>query len=293
MSRLGHPCLLAGAFACLPLSLDARAAEPPDGWLRDQMKHAYEACHESKIKVGESQRLVERALALSAKAPPKDMAGRGVARQAEFKARSALAKNKAWNERACARARTLDQQLSVLPKGNDWSLPVYVRGDVKVDTGHGLKRWDGKTPLQPGQTLKTGKDGYAEMVFPDGAELRVGPNTEFTVEKELPIFKNGSFYYARAKHDLEEFKEALLHRRFAVRTPTAVLAVRGTKFALVVDPKGPSRLALMEGEAAIIDTKSGTETVVHAGQQVEFQDANILRGPEPLDPKSFQEAVQP
>lgn len=283
-------------FIVVALSLFPAAhalAAPSRDWLADEMRTAQTACRQSQEEVDRSQELVREALALTAKAPAGDVAGRAVVREAELKARSALARNRLWHRRACARAGNLEKTVAAVPGGDRWFLPVYVQGEVTVDTGGGFSPWDGKSPLGPGQTIRTGKNGYAELLVAGGGELRIGPDAEFRAARdpqEMSVFEKGRFYYFR-------LKEALLHpeeMRYQIERGSAcALAVRGTRFALVVDPGGMSRLALMDGEVALIDTRTGKETPLRAGQQVFFTGTRVLRGPEPIDFTAFGNPVHP
>ncbi len=114
-------------------------------------------------------------------------------------------------------------------------------GQVVVQKA-GTTNWVPATPnlaLRDQDLVRTGPNGIAVLVFPDGSALQLEPNTEFEV-RLLDFFRGGmrdrSFMVRMGAIT------AYISQFFGVRsqatmcTPTAVAAVRGTAFRVVYDP---------------------------------------------------------
>lgn len=87
-----------------------------------------------------------------------------------------------------------------------------------------------EVPLDPDDSIKTGSSGSAEISLENQGVITLGRNTEFEVrsmEKEDSSFK---LVLGSLIAKIEKF--AMKKRRLAVRTPSAVCAIRGTEFAV-------------------------------------------------------------
>ncbi|EDZ63490.1 hypothetical protein CBGD1_1110 [Sulfurimonas gotlandica GD1] len=62
--------------------------------------------------------------------------------------------------------------------------------------------------------------------------------------------------------------KAKMQRKFEVRTPTAVLAVRGTKFRTNIDKAGRTILDMKEGVVDVTNLKDLSHTLVYAGERL-------------------------
>ncbi len=111
---------------------------------------------------------------------------------------------------------------------------------------------------QPGDTVRTGKDGNAGLFLPDGSDISVGAGSAVMLAEDgLQLFFGQ--IKAEVKHKLAG--------KFEVRTPSAVTSVRGTEFVVRELPGKPSSVIVLRGTVAFSDIK-GTKTVlVNAGQQ--------------------------
>ncbi len=115
------------------------------------------------------------------------------------------------------------------------------RGSVHIErAGASLAAAVG-TPLQPADVIVTGADGAAGITFTDNSVVSVGPGSEFSIDR----YRFDSTTYAG------EFEGTLRRGRLAavsgklvkqapeamrIRTPSAVMGVRGTEFLVQVDP---------------------------------------------------------
>lgn len=108
--------------------------------------------------------------------------------------------------------------------------------------------------LTQGDRITTGKDSAITLDLGEEQELRVSENTDLTI-KELIAAKNAEHstqigldsgcLWAEVKKELDP------NERFEIATPTAVMGVRGTKFA-VSHSDGASKLAVFAGKVAAV-----------------------------------------
>ncbi|OGS40844.1 MAG: hypothetical protein A2506_12590 [Elusimicrobia bacterium RIFOXYD12_FULL_66_9] len=125
--------------------------------------------------------------------------------------------------------------------------------------------------LQPGDKLFTFKDGAASLQFRDGSRVNLGAFSIFTVSEETSAQTTleltlGKIWCAVAK---------LQKRRFRVRTPTAVAAVRGTEFSVEASE---SRTAIeVFGGLVAVRGSLGDEAMVGASQRVDVREGRAGR----------------
>ena len=133
---------------------------------------------------------------------------------------------------AAARVVNLNGRVSVLRDTTPWALNA---GDS----------------IQPRQIVVTGADGYAEFSLADGSRFEVFPNSRVTFRDNPGDWKDLlEVLIGRIKVHIQKLGGQPNHNR--VRTPTAVIAVRGTIFDVVVDEDGDSTLvSVEEGEVAV------------------------------------------
>ena len=114
------------------------------------------------------------------------------------------------------------------------------RGDVTIErSGQSLPGTVG-TRLQTADTIKTGNDGSVGITMSDDSLLSAGPNTVLSLDRYSfdPTTNQGRFDASLSKGAL-----AIISGRIAkqskdamtVRTPSAMLGVRGTEFVVRAD----------------------------------------------------------
>lgn len=125
-------------------------------------------------------------------------------------------------------------------------------------------------PLSPGDRVLTGRDGKAEIAFEGESAIELGSNSNLEIED---VAKNGTSLRMKAGYLVAKIK-FMLNRRFRVRTPTSVSAVRGTEFAVeiadessgktVVGVFGEGKIAVSQGEE-----ESAGERLVTPNEELE------------------------
>ena len=113
-------------------------------------------------------------------------------------------------------------------------------------------------PVAQGDSVRTGKGAWCEILFRDGTFVKLEENSETTAEALVSSAKERTFSFSflkgRALWMAAKLKGAAASR-FSVRTPSAVCAVRGTDFSMLVSSTGQTTVGLFEGKVAL---SSGT-----------------------------------
>jgi hypothetical protein len=117
-------------------------------------------------------------------------------------------------------------------------------GQIKVSKGQVAVEREGKTlsgavgtRLETADTVRTGADGSVGITMDDDSLLSVGPNSVLSLERYVfdPTTNRGRFDSALNKGTLAVISGRIAKQSpdaMTVRTPTAVLGVRGTEFVV-------------------------------------------------------------
>ena len=135
--------------------------------------------------------------------------------------------------------------------------PVFAAeiGQVKVAKGAVQIEREGKRldatvglPLNVADVLVTGADGSAGVTFSDNSLVSVGPNSVFAIDKYQfdSTTHAGEFEGSLRKGKLAAVSGKMVRQTpesMKIRTPSSVMAVRGTEFVVQVDEPAaaPSR----------------------------------------------------
>jgi len=117
-------------------------------------------------------------------------------------------------------------------------------GQVKIAKGQVTIEREGKTlpasvgaRLQTADVVKTGADGSVGITMDDDSLLSAGPNSVLSLDRYVfdPTTNQGRFDASLNKGTLAVISGRIAKQSpdaMTVRTPTAVLGVRGTEFAV-------------------------------------------------------------
>jgi len=120
-------------------------------------------------------------------------------------------------------------------------------GQVKVAKGDvQIQRAGAKVPAKVGMGIQTsdvvltGTDGSAGVTFTDNSLVSVGPNSVFSIEKYSfdTTTHAGEFEGSLKKGKLAAVSGKMVKQSpesMKIRTPSAVMGVRGTEFVVQVD----------------------------------------------------------
>ncbi len=129
------------------------------------------------------------------------------------------------------------------------ALPAWANdiGVVKVSQGAVQLERDGRAVpatvgmgIRASDTLRTGADGSAGVTFADNSLVSVGPNTVFAIDKYRfdSTTHAGEFEGSLKKGKLAAVSGKMVKQTpesMKIRTPSSVMAVRGTEFVVSVD----------------------------------------------------------
>ena len=120
-------------------------------------------------------------------------------------------------------------------------------GQIKISNGRVSVDREGRslpapvgTRLQTSDVVKTGADGSVGITMDDDSLLSAGPNSVLSLDQYAfdPATRNGRFDASLNKGTLAVISGRIAKQApdaMTVRTPTAILGVRGTEFAVSVD----------------------------------------------------------
>jgi hypothetical protein len=130
-----------------------------------------------------------------------------------------------------ARVLQLTGQVSVLRDSTPWALQVGSFVNVK-------------------QIILTGPDGFAVFQVSDGSTFEVYPNSRVTFRANSSNWKDLlDVWLGRVKVHIEKIGGQPNHNR--IRTPTAVISVRGTIFDVAVEEEDSTLVSVEEGQVAV------------------------------------------
>jgi hypothetical protein len=120
-------------------------------------------------------------------------------------------------------------------------------GVIKVSQGTVQVEREGRSApatvgmaIRAADVLRTGADGSAGVTFADNSLVSVGPNTVFSIDKYRfdSTTHSGEFEGSLRKGKLAAVSGKMVKQTpesMKIRTPSSVMAVRGTEFVVSVD----------------------------------------------------------
>ena len=167
--------------------------------------------------------------------------------------------------------------LAALPAGAGETGCVYdLKGDAAILKA-GQAAWSAARKGQPvaeGDRLKTGPQAWCEILFKDGTFIKLEEDSETAAEalKATAAERIFAFSFLKGKALWMAAKlKGKMTSKFSVRTPSAVCAVRGTDFSILVSTSGQTSIGLFEGKVAVSgpaeekELLAGGEASVDAG----------------------------
>lgn len=121
----------------------------------------------------------------------------------------------------------------------------------------------GRTVLETGAEVRTVGEAKAGVFLPDGSHFLIEKNSVFGVEDTSKKKTGFSLLAGRLKARVAGYFAS----KFAVRTPTAVCAVRGTEFDIEVGKEGNTEMNVAEGLVEVNDSK-GQMAVVSSEEKI-------------------------
>lgn len=148
---------------------------------------------------------------------------------------------------------------------------VYDKGGI-VEVERGGKSFSASKGalLEQGDKVKAGKDAWVELLMAEGTFIRLEAGTEASLD-ELGLAggeRSFSFGLLRGKALwlAAKLKNLAAAKKFSVRTPSAVCAVRGTDFTVIVSTSGETSIGLFEGKVAVSPPAGPEQELLPGGE---------------------------
>lgn len=127
----------------------------------------------------------------------------------------------------------------------DIGLIKVAKGSVQIQRGAAKVPAAVGTGLQASDVILTGADGSAGITFTDNSLVSVGPNSVFAIDK---YSFDSTTHAGHFEGNLRQGRLAAVSGKMVkqspesmkIRTPSAIMGVRGTEFVVQVDDK-PAR----------------------------------------------------
>jgi hypothetical protein len=252
-------------------------------WAEDLKDKLSRLRKEAMNRWAEARSALERAQkAMKLSEEAKDTEAVSISQRAIHIAKEALAKAQALILRLETRFKAVEKNQSLGSKGR-LGIAGVVRGRVYRNTEKGWVSLDPNTPFSPGEELRTGSDGFAELILTDGSTIQIGPDSTM---KLIKITSGQSFYEmlkGRLHAEMYCIKAAQKRCREIQFRPGEVVAIRGTEFDIEASSNGPITVTVMEGVLEITNKEKGREAVVKAGEKVVITADGEVRGPLQVD----------
>lgn len=153
-------------------------------------------------------------------------------------------------ENGAAKVITLNGQVSVLRDNSPWVLNL---GDS----------------VQPQQVIITGPDGFAVFQVSDGSTFEVFSNARVVFRENYGSWRDLlDVLLGRVKVHIQKLGGQPNYNR--VRTPTAVISVRGTIFDVAIEDEDDTTLvSVEEGQVGVLHLlKPGPERILNPGESI-------------------------
>jgi hypothetical protein len=144
-----------------------------------------------------------------------------------------------------------------------------------------------KLRLGNGDELRTARASTADILMEDGSRVKIAPVSSFRMTSEGKDAVSLGLYFGRVRSWVKKFS-----KKFEVRTPSAVCAVRGTDFMMAADEEGNSRVEVYDGSVLTGDSK-GNSSLVREGQFMDIPAGGRLREPaqNPNQPSDMNSSI--
>lgn len=179
------------------------------------------------------------------------------------------------------------------------------RGDIYIRNAKGgtsILRNNEDIDIHEGDIISTGETGYLRIHFAfenGGEEVSIRDHTTIKIVRgeggvlQPEVLKgkvrasNSLLEKAEESVDeIERYVEAMrkrLKKKFEIRTPTAVMARRGTDFTVSVNDLLETEVVVMEGSVDLMGIGKDTSIVIEAGYTGRVSVTGLVSGPEKTD----------
>lgn len=228
-------------------------------------------------------RNVERDISAS-----KDAAALSVAREAVSVSQQGVVEARALLKRATTHLSRQENTLAEVKKliaqdNGNRALVVPVEGSIRIASRSGVA-FDSKEitgSLRKGDRIEVGPGSQARVFVSGGdAEIALSQNSSLTLTRDQADDSFEGMLNEGFAGIKVAFRDKLAHK-FEVRTPGAILAVRGTEFSVLVSPE-KTRVEVFESIVYVSPVQGGDGIEVHAGEGCDVLKDGGIQPPRPL-----------
>lgn len=123
------------------------------------------------------------------------------------------------------------------------------------------------TPLDDGDWIGTGDDGFAVLIFADDkSQIKLRPDTEVVINGKRDEKSNIA---KRISMNIGEINAKVKKQRgtLEIATPTSVASVKGTDFWVIVSEDGTTEVLTIDGLVELLNKISGKVVEVSSGRK--------------------------
>src|SRR4051794_29437001 len=174
-----------------------------------------------------------------------------------------------WTTRSLLLAAALVVLAAPLAAQDSAAKVTYQSGQVSLASGGYFKALSIGDKVKAQQLVITGPDGYARFQVSDGSTFEVFPNSRVVFRKTPGSWEHLlEVMFGRVKVFIQHAPGVPNPNQ--VTSPTAVISVRGTVFAVLVeDDAGTTFVTVDEGEVAVRNlTAQGNSAILHPGDSI-------------------------
>ncbi|MBI4802084.1 MAG: FecR domain-containing protein [Elusimicrobia bacterium] len=164
------------------------------------------------------------------------------------------------------------------------------RGQVDIKKT-GTENWGGvgndRITLSEGDEVKTARASTVEIYMDDGTKVKLAPLSAFKMSSETKEGVSIGLYVGRIRSWVRKFS-----KKFEVRTPSAVCAVRGTDFMVSADAEGNTRVEVYDGSVLTGDS-AGHSALLRAGEFARIDKGGDVGPPQrnPNQPSNMDSSI--
>jgi len=136
------------------------------------------------------------------------------------------------------------------------------------------------------ELIETAAESAAKMQFLDGTTLSTGPDSRVRIDEFVYAGGPGASKVVIdiGRGIMRFVSGASPSTAYRVRTPSAMIGVRGTDFTVTVGEDGATRVLVRRGEIEFTASASGASVVVYAGEASAVEAGGMLPPAAPAPP---------
>ena len=152
----------------------------------------------------------------------------------------------------------------------------FMAGNVKVIKGGKTAPAKFQMKLDSGDTVKTGKNSFADVLYGDGTVIKIKENSSILIgNKSIKGSDSLSLTSGVISAKFTKLQKDSVRK---VYTPTTVCAVRGTEFDVAVSDSADSKVKLTEGELDVLNPYGQVKI-----EENEYTEVNVGKAPQQTD----------